>query len=95
MAAFAPTRRSFLTGGRDRDPAPPVSIGDACFAKHNVLCQSCADVCETRAIRFRPRLGQPPLPELILDNCTLCGDCVPICPASAIAIAPPQESADG
>jgi ferredoxin-type protein NapF len=80
------TRRSFLTG-RFHQPRPPaIAIGDGCFARQNVVCQSCADVCTPRAIRFRPQIGKPPLPELIADECTLCGACASACPASAIIL---------
>ena len=36
-------------------PVAPVAIADACLARQLIHCQSCADECETQAIRFTPR----------------------------------------
>lgn len=76
-------------------PAFPhvVAIGEACFAARGVVCQSCGDACPEGAIRFRPRLGGPALPELAADRCTSCGACVSTCPADAIAVAVPIAEA--
>lgn len=61
-------------------------IGDDCLAFRNVDCQACRDVCPTQAIRFRPRLGGPFIPELNETLCTGCGACVSVCPANVIEI---------
>ena len=75
---------------RDRRPAfaHAVRIGDACFAAKDIHCQSCGDTCPELAIRFRPRRGGPPLPELNPESCTGCGACVAACPADAISVIP-------
>ncbi len=65
------------------------TIGDGCLARQGVVCQSCGEVCEAGAIRFRPRLGGPSLPALELDACTGCGACVRGCPTQAITVAAP------
>ncbi len=62
-------------------------IGDACLPKQGVECRVCGDFCEARAIRFIPRLGGSPLPELDPEKCTTCGACVAPCPTQAIRIA--------
>ena len=86
MAATGdPTRRNFLTGHLRQPPA--IAIGAGCLAKQRIVCQSCADVCAPRAIRFRPRIGGVPVPDLIVGDCTLCGACISACPVSAIALA--------
>lgn len=61
-------------------------ISDACLARRGVECRVCGDFCEARAIRFTPRLGGSPLPEVASDSCTGCGACVAPCPTRAIAV---------
>ena len=61
-------------------------VGEACLPNHGIECRSCGDFCDARAIRFRPRLGGCPLPDLDSECCTGCGACVAPCPASAITI---------
>jgi ferredoxin-type protein NapF len=92
------SRRDFLRG---RVSAPPesapatsphaerrASIGPRCIAyTENVFCRSCGDACEPGAIRFSPQLGGMSLPTVLQERCTGCGDCVPVCPASAILLA--------
>ena len=68
-------------------------IGADCFAGRGIVCQSCGDACPESAIRFRPRLGGPALPELATDRCSGCGACVSACPAQAIAIPPGSAEA--
>lgn len=64
-----------------------VRIEAACLAMRDVVCQACGDACPEAAIRFRPRLGGPPRPEVLGDRCTGCGACVGICPVDAVAVA--------
>ncbi|HXE38326.1 MAG TPA: ferredoxin-type protein NapF [Azonexus sp.] len=70
--------------------APPwqrlAVISDACLARRGVECRICGDFCDVRAIRFLPRLGGSPLPEIDGELCTGCGACVAPCPSRAIAI---------
>lgn len=66
-------------------------VGQACLARHGVVCQSCRDACETQAIRFAPA-AVPAAPQLDLDRCSGCGACVAACPVQALALsagAPP------
>ena len=91
-------RRSFLFHSRGSpaatnkhaDGAEPVPgcgtlvIGDNCLAHDKIYCESCRDVCEAGAIKFKLQLGQVPLPFIQMEVCTGCGDCIPSCPVSAI-----------
>lgn len=63
------------------------AVGDGCLAAAGVHCQSCADACDARAIRFALRRGGPPLPRIDAAACTGCGACAPACPGDAITLA--------
>lgn len=62
------------------------SVGKSCLPHHGVECRVCGDFCDVRAIRFAPRLGGNPLPEIDPERCTGCGACVATCPVSAISV---------
>ena len=64
------------------------TITDLCLPRHNVECRTCGDFCSANAIRFSPRLGGSPLPEIDPAICTGCGACLAPCPGNAIRIAP-------
>ncbi|MDE2440077.1 MAG: ferredoxin-type protein NapF [Betaproteobacteria bacterium] len=72
----------------DGQPAWPYKalIGEDCLPHQGVECRVCGDFCDTWAIRFQPRLGGSPLPEIDTDKCTGCGACVAPCPTVAIAL---------
>lgn len=65
-----------------------IAIEASCFAKRDIVCQSCSDACEPQAIKFDFRRERIPKPDISLADCTLCGACVSSCPANAIAITP-------
>lgn len=65
----------------------------ACIAWGDGVCVACEHACPERAIMFVGMMN----PRLIDNRCTLCGDCVPVCPADAILLRPeagrtPEES---
>lgn len=62
-----------------------VTFAASCLPNKGVECRACGEHCDGGAIRFRPRLGGAPLPELDTAACTGCGACVSVCPVSAIA----------
>ena len=66
-------------------------IGEDCLPHQGVECRVCGDFCDPRAIRFLPRLGGSPLPEIDPEKCTGCGACVAPCPTAAITITPPAQ----
>ena len=73
--------------GRDTTQSPwhfGIKIGEECLAVRNVDCRFCGEMCEVDAIRFRPRLGGVPLPEVNNDLCTGCGACMAPCPVASV-----------
>lgn len=63
-----------------------VSVLGHCLARQRVECRSCGDACDTRAIRFQLQLGGPALPQVDAQACNGCGDCLRVCPVSALAL---------
>jgi len=61
-------------------------VSETCLTKQQVLCMSCADHCDVRAIRFTPVAGVVSQPEINIDDCTGCGACVASCPAHSIEV---------
>ncbi len=102
------TRRDLLKGmfnptfwtGSESEPAPEQSLPqfdkgqdillqqDLCIAWGKGVCDRCESVCPDDAIIFVGMLH----PRIIDSRCTLCGDCVPVCPTKAIAIRPEAAS---
>lgn len=67
-------------------------INDSCLSLNAVACRACEDICEPRAIRFRPMTGGRSAPVLDPENCTGCGECSATCPIGAIAFALPAPA---
>lgn len=79
--------RALLRNSEDATPWPyKAQVNEACLPKKGVECRVCGDFCDVRAIRFQPRIGGNPLPDINADTCTGCGACVAPCPATAISI---------
>lgn len=71
----------------DTQPWPyKALIGPTCLPHHGVECRVCGDYCDARAIRFTPRIGGSPLPEINTEKCTGCGACIAPCPVTAITV---------
>jgi len=67
-----------------------ITLDDSCLAKQKTHCQSCKDVCDSRAISMpwptAITQGSIQTPEINLDDCISCGACVSICPSQSISI---------
>jgi ferredoxin-type protein NapF len=61
-------------------------VAASCLSAQGVVCRSCADHCEARAIRFRPALGGRSFAQVDLARCNGCGACVGVCPAGAVTM---------
>lgn len=61
-------------------------IAPNCLPHKGVECRVCGDYCDARAIRFLPRIGGSPLPEIDVEKCTGCGACIAPCPVTALTI---------
>jgi len=67
-------------------------IQPACLALASITCRVCGDACETEAIHFKSRPGGVTEPQVDLDTCTGCGECLSVCPAAAISITRKTQS---
>jgi ferredoxin-type protein NapF len=63
-----------------------LEISNNCFAQNNILCQSCQDVCDSKAISFSYKSSSIPEPNVNLIDCNQCGACISICPQQAIKL---------
>ena len=67
------------------------NIKDNCLAKNDVFCQSCRDVCDSRAITFSYANGPIPTPVIEQSNCNSCGACISTCPTDSTELILIQE----
>jgi ferredoxin-type protein NapF len=63
-----------------------IKMNDKCLPLHGVICRSCSEACDDKAISFQLVAGKVAIPELDLDKCTGCGFCIAICPVDAVVI---------
>lgn len=74
--------------GRNKTPEPITLSTATCLAWNGTLCYSCKEVCQPDAITLFAMARAV----IDLQRCTLCGECVPICPVGAIVMdTPPRE----
>lgn len=63
-----------------------ITINNKCLAQNNILCQSCQDVCDPRAITFSHKTSSIPEPTVNVTDCNQCGACISTCPQQAISL---------
>ncbi len=82
----------------DVDMAVPwaldLTITADCFTQRGIVCQSCRDACDAKAISFRHMGSAIAKPVVDASSCTSCGSCVSACPANAITLTPETESTE-
>jgi len=64
------------------------NILPACLSLNAVICRSCGEVCEERAISFKLELGGVARPNINVETCTGCGECFAVCPIKSVEISP-------
>jgi len=64
------------------------TILPACLSLNKIICRSCGEACEERAISFKLELGGIARPNLDIESCTGCGECFAVCPVKAVEISP-------
>ena len=86
-ARSCPTQAiQFMTSNQDMAWTYKATINNSCFSERGIVCRSCGEVCEMRAIRFKLVVGGLAHIEFNTSDCNGCGECVSICPANAIEI---------
>lgn len=69
-------------------------VQEACLSRQGIMCRTCEDVCEPRAIRFKLALGGKSEPLIDVDQCSGCGACAHSCPAQAIRLTQPETKTE-
>ncbi len=83
-----------LQGGRT-DPGHAwshlVRFSGNCLSVSGVICRVCGEHCDVRAIHFSLMTRGRSFPELNSALCTGCGQCIVVCPESAIGVYEPAN----
>ncbi|WP_442969811.1 ferredoxin-type protein NapF [Roseibium sp. Sym1] len=80
-----------IDSSRELDWPWKAEVQNTCLSMNGVMCRTCEDVCEPRAIRFKLALGGISEPLVDFAQCTGCGACAHSCPAQAIRIIQSQD----
>jgi formate hydrogenlyase subunit 6/NADH:ubiquinone oxidoreductase subunit I len=92
------SRRGFLTLGTapasrslPQDGPRKARIALECLALKGIVCRTCGEHCEPRAIHYQLLPAGRSFPR-IDEDCNGCGACVPVCPVRAVALVSPDEA---
>ena len=78
-------RATFLRGGfRNQTRNRVVAISDACLSAKGIVCRTCEEQCDPRAISFRLALGGVANAHVEATACTGCGECIAPCPVTLL-----------
>ncbi len=73
-----------------KNNAPPwqlkAELSEACLALRGVVCVTCKEQCEVRAIQMKHQRGAVAIPVIDSFLCTGCGACYQPCPMNAISL---------
>ncbi|MCW8825874.1 MAG: ferredoxin-type protein NapF, partial [Gammaproteobacteria bacterium] len=76
---------AFVTDWESRSPwQVKASATESCITYKGVVCRTCGEMCDARAIQFSPRVGGVSTPEFDDELCSGCGACVAPCPNNSI-----------
>ncbi len=82
---ICPTQALLINQSNKRQPWNQVAtFKNNCLSENGVVCRSCGDVCESRAIKFKMTVGGSATVEMNPDECNGCGECISFCPIGAI-----------
>ncbi len=62
------------------------NITQDCLAMQDIVCRSCADICNESAIIFQLKAGATATPHINAAVCNGCGFCYATCPQQAIVL---------
>lgn len=80
-----PTQALYISSENHYQPWNLVArFKNNCLSENGVVCRSCGDVCENRAINFKMIVGGSALVIMNTGQCNGCGECVSICPVQAV-----------
>jgi ferredoxin-type protein NapF len=91
VAACMPGALSRDAADEQRPWRLKATILDNCLSLNAVICRSCGEACDERAIRFQLELGGVARPILDQEACTGCGECFAVCPIRSIRISPVES----
>ena len=63
-------------------------VSAACLDESGVACRRCPEVCDAEAISMTLLGAGKARPSISSERCVGCGDCVAVCPVSALALVP-------
>jgi ferredoxin-type protein NapF len=70
------------------------AVREGCLSFRGIVCRSCGEACEPRAIHFRLAPGGRAPAWIQAGACTGCGACVSVCPVGAILLKPGDRAED-
>ncbi len=75
--------------GHETPPwAVKAQLGAGCLTYQGVVCLSCKEQCDARAITMQHQAGAVAVPQIDQTLCTGCGACYQPCPVHAITLKP-------